>query len=243
MYDKLVTKVNNIDIRGFVLKSKYNTNKSDLEKKISDAEKRIPDPSGLVQKTDLNAKITEIESKIPSIRGSVTNSALTAIGNKIPDVSSNLVKKIGYNTKIREIEKKVTDHDHDKYITTLEFIKLTTENFAARLAQANLVTKTDFDAKLASFNKKINSNKTKHLPAGLKTFHSSHLGGKNYFGNDGTQNYFVFQPMQKYVKKIGNTANISSWDSKGLSYEIIKSPTTSNNRLAHSLDYFINKIK
>ena len=43
-------------------------------------------------------------------------------------------------------KKKITDHSHDKYITTPEFDKLA-ENFAARLAQANLVTKTDFDNK------------------------------------------------------------------------------------------------
>ena len=41
--------------------------------------------------------------------------------------------------------------------------KLTAENFAARLAQANLITKTDFDAKLLSLNRKITSNETKHL--------------------------------------------------------------------------------
>ena len=29
--------------------------------------------------------------------------------------------------------------------------------------QANLVTKTEFDNKLTSFNKRITSNKTKHL--------------------------------------------------------------------------------
>ena len=40
---------------------------------------------------------------------------------------------------------------------------MTTENFKARVARANLVTKTGFDPKLTSFNKKINSNKTKHL--------------------------------------------------------------------------------
>ena len=62
-----------------------------------------------------------------------------------------------------EIEKKVTDHNHDKYITTSEFNRLTTENFAARLAQAKLVPKTDFDAKLTNLNKKINSNKTKNI--------------------------------------------------------------------------------
>ena len=38
--------------------------------------------------------------------------------------------------------------------------------FAARLKQANLVTKTDFDDKLKSLNQKINSNKTKHLLVG-----------------------------------------------------------------------------
>ena len=39
-----------------------------------------------------------------------------------------------------EIEKKITDHDHDKCITTPEFNKLTAEYFAARLAQANLAS-------------------------------------------------------------------------------------------------------
>ena len=43
VYDKLVTKVNNIDISGFVLKTKYYSDKSDLEKKISYAYKKIPD--------------------------------------------------------------------------------------------------------------------------------------------------------------------------------------------------------
>ena len=69
--------------------------------------------------------------------------------------------------------KKNTDHDHsNKYITTAEFNKLSSENFAARLKQANLarksdipnfVNKADFDNKLLSFNKRINSNKTKHV--------------------------------------------------------------------------------
>ena len=40
--------------------------------------------------------------------------------------------KKDYDTKISEIEKKVTNHNHDKYITTPEFNTLTTEDFAAR---------------------------------------------------------------------------------------------------------------
>ena len=50
MYDKLVAKVNNIDTSDFVLKTKYQTDKTELEKKI-------PDTSGLVKKTDYNAKL------------------------------------------------------------------------------------------------------------------------------------------------------------------------------------------
>ena len=46
VYDKLVAKVNNIDTRGFVLKTKYDTDKSELEKKI-------PDASGLIRKNRL----------------------------------------------------------------------------------------------------------------------------------------------------------------------------------------------
>ena len=68
---------------------------------------------GLVKKTDYNAKITEIESKISSISSLAANFALTAVVNKIPDVSS-LVKK-----------KRKNDHDYDKYITTSESNNLT----------------------------------------------------------------------------------------------------------------------
>ena len=59
---------------------------------------------------------------------------------------------------------KITDHNYDKYITTPEFNRLTTENFTARLAQANLVTKTDFDNELKKKNSyRVTSNKIKHL--------------------------------------------------------------------------------
>ena len=82
-----------------------------------------------------------------SISGLATNSSLTAVENKIPDVSG-FTTKTNYNTKISEIEKKVSDHNHDKYITTPEFNNLAASVFTARLARANLVTKTDFDTEL-----------------------------------------------------------------------------------------------
>ena len=61
------------------------------------------------------------------------------------------------------MKKKITDHNHDKYITTSEFNTLAARVFNARLAQANLVTKTDFDTELKKISDRVASNKTKHL--------------------------------------------------------------------------------
>ena len=84
---------------------------------------------------------------------------------------SNLIKRKDCETKIAEIEKKVTNQNHDRYITTSEFNKLTKEDFAARLAQANLITNTDFDNTLyMSFNRKNNSNKQNILKMNLKKY-------------------------------------------------------------------------
>ena len=62
----------------------------------------------------------------------------------------------------------------------------------------------------------------------LKAFDSSYFIGKSHFEEDGVQNYLVFQPLNKYSKIItnANIKYISSWQSKGLSDEIIKPPTT-----------------
>ena len=119
-----------------------------------------------------------------------------------------------------KLEKKIDDHDHDKYITTQEFNKLTSKNFAARLAKANLASKndvvnllnkTDFDDKLKNLDKKVTSNKTrrievetklddleeqfkiistKGLPADWINKYSF-LNGAKYVSSDGLQNYLV----------------------------------------------------
>ena len=81
VYDKLAAKVNNVDTSEFVLKTKYQRDKTELEKKF-------PDVTNFVKKT----KLTELENKIPDISGLATKTALTAVENKIPSVSS-LVKK------------------------------------------------------------------------------------------------------------------------------------------------------
>ena len=75
--------------------------------------------------------------------------------NKIPNINSSVKKKTDYDIKITKIEKKITDHNHDKYIATLEFNSLAADVFNARLKQADLVTKTDFDDKLKSLNQKL----------------------------------------------------------------------------------------
>ena len=125
-----------------------------------------------------------------------TKTAINAVENKIPSVN-NLVTD--YNTKINEIEKN-TDHDHDKYITTLEFNKLTLENIAARLKQknvaslsdiANFVNKTDFDKKkkdvtskkneLNELLKKVKAIATKGLTKDLINKFSILKGSKMFF--------------------------------------------------------------
>ena len=80
-------------------------------KKTGDVDKKTPDVGGLVATTVLNIKITEVENKMSNMSGLVTTTAL--------------------NTKISKVKNEI--RIHDKYITTLEFNKLTVENYTARL--------------------------------------------------------------------------------------------------------------
>ena len=61
-----------------------------------------------------------MEDKIPDFSSLATKTALSSVENKIPSVSI-LVKKTDHGIRISEIEKKLTDHNHDEYITTPEF--------------------------------------------------------------------------------------------------------------------------
>ena len=200
-------------------------------------EDKILDITNLATETTRNAKINQVKGEIPNITNLATETGLNDVENKIPSVST-LVKKTDYNTKINEVEKKITDHNHDKYITTPEFNKLTAETFAARLRQANLaskndianfINKTDFDNKLSGFNKRINSNKTKHVVVEnelnqllnkikviSKKDYSFFLGRTYFTSNDGLQNTFVYQPTFSTIKyRDTNTKYIIGWKSKG----------------------------
>ena len=85
VYKKLVAKVDNIDTSDFVLKTKYNTDKTELPNKI-------PDTSGLVKKTNYNTKITELENKIPDINNLATKTLAHKVENRVTSII-NLVKK------------------------------------------------------------------------------------------------------------------------------------------------------
>ena len=79
VYDELAAKVNNIDTSAFVLKTKYQTDKTKLEKKI-------PNVTDFVKKT----KLTELENKIPDVSSLATKTTLTAVKNRKPSQPANI---------------------------------------------------------------------------------------------------------------------------------------------------------
>ena len=118
--------------------------------------------------------------------------------------------------------------------------------FNARLKQANLEAKTDFDDTISSFDSKIATNETKNESIEnefikLKTFDLGYFIGKSHFEEYGAQNYLVFQPIKRYFKINGKY--ILSWQSKGLSNETIKPYATSDNSLTPLIDYYGSKVR
>ena len=233
--DKLVPVPTNLSKLSDVVKNEV-VKKTEYDAKIKNIEDKIPDISNLATKSNLNTKINEVKNEIPSITGLAATSTLTAVENKSPD-TSNLVKKTDYNTKVTEIEKKLTDHNHDKYITTTEFNKLASDAVNARIAQANLVKKTDFDNKLSDLNRKIVSNKTKDISIAKEL---SYFHGKNYFDEDGNQNYYIFQSISKYLKVsyVNDTNYILSWRSRGLNDIKTESIKTNDYSLNPRMDHY-----
>ena len=144
------------------------------------------------------------------------------IENKIPDVS-NLATKAALTT----VEKKIPNI-------------------------SNLVKKTDYDTKVGeienrmiSLNRKIVSNKTKDKSIEnelkkLQRFDLSYFRGKNYFDEDGNQNYYIFQPISKYLKVayVNDINYILSWKSRGLNDIKIESIKTNNYLLNPRMDHY-----
>ena len=118
--------------------------------------------------------------------------------------------------------------------------------FNARLAQANLRIKIDFDAKQSCLNRKITSNKTKHLLVEnelkkLKSFDLGYFIGKSHFDEDGTQHCLVFRPILRYFTLNSNC--ITEWKSKGLSNESLEVVSTTGNTLTPSINYYEEKVR
>ena len=157
-----LSKLNDIVKNDVVKKNVYNADIKDIEDKIPDitslatnnnkiilenkVKNEIPSITNLAATAALNAKINDVNNKIPNVTNLAITTALTAVKNKIPD--------------------------QGKYLTTPKPIKLTAENFAGRLAQVNLaskshivnfIKKTDFENRLKNLNKKVTSSKTKHI--------------------------------------------------------------------------------
>ena len=105
---------------------------------------------------------------------------------------------------------------------------------------------------LSSLNRKITSNKTKHLFVEyefkkLKTFDLSYFRGKSDFEENGMQYYLVFQPIHRYVKRIVNVGNdkyVYYLKSKWLSDKTINSIKIPDYWISPYLIYYdFNKIK
>ena len=134
--------------------------------------------------------------------------------------------------RLVKLKKKLSGH-------ATEFNKL-------KLAQIDLVTKTDFNNKCSNLNRKIVLNKTRTILnekelKKLKAFDIGYVTGKSYFDEGGTQNYLVFYSTPKYFTL--NSTWITKWTSKGSSNEILKVVSTSNNTLSPSINYYDEKVR
>ena len=103
----------------------------------------------MVKKTDFNTNVGEIEGKIPSITSLATNSELTAVENKIPDVNSLVKKTTDFNTKVTEIEGKTPDVSSlvKKTDYALEIANIKNDyvtNAALNARHGDLIQKTKF---------------------------------------------------------------------------------------------------
>ena len=204
-----------------MLKTKYNTDKTELENKI-------PDTSNLVKKTDYNTKITEIENKVPNISNLATKAALTSVENKIPDKSNLTTKAL-----VNKVENEIPDISNLATKTSLSTVE------DKILDISNIVKKSDYNTKITS----IENNMEK-----VQAYDLSYFRGKTtYFDEgDGKRNYLVFLSMIKYFELntiVGVVDQVLSWQSKGISNESIEPPTTSDNSLNPRLSYYGTKIR
>ena len=124
------------------------------------------------------------------------NTKIVKVDNKIPNVTY-LVKKSDYDAKILDIEK--------KYFTTADYNKFTSETLDAKRKKkelvnkfdiSNLVKNSDLNTKLATLATKAGLKAEQDKTVKLQTHELSYFLGKNFFGDDGSPNTFVYQPKR-----------------------------------------------
>ena len=93
-----------------------------------------------------------------------------------------------------------------KYITTVDYNKFTkdivgnsirSKNLFDKSAIAGFINNAHLDRKLATLAAKTELKEEQDKIIKLQVFDSIYFRGKSHFEDDGTQNYFVFQPMYR----------------------------------------------
>ena len=78
------------------------------------------------------------------------------------------------------------------------------------------------------------------------TYDFGYFRGKNYIDEDGAQNYYIFQPIYKYLKlaHVNDISYVLSWKSKGISDIKMESIKTNNYLLNPRINlYNMRKIR
>ena len=214
-----IKNITHVDTSSFSLKTNLPNLKSEVDKLNVDKLKPIP--------TDLSKLSDVVKNDV--VKKTDYNKLVTKVDNID---TSGLVKKTDYNTKITEIEDKIP---HTTNLATKTALT-TVEN---KIPDTNsLVKKSDYNTKITGIENNIEK---------LQAYDFSYFKGKQYFDEgSGKQNYLAFLPMGKYFKLnsvVGVTDRVLSWQSKGISNESIKTPTTSTNSLNPRLSCNDTKTK
>ena len=167
-----------------------------LKTKISEVENKIANTSGLVTTTILNTKISKVENKTHSV--------------------GVLVKETEYDAKMKDIE--------GKYFTTADYNKFTRDILDVKIKQKQAVNKSDIDKKLININKKITSNKTKHIEADKKlTDLAKRVAQISAKGYDFLLGRMYFTSDDGYSLILDSNKKVTNWILTGISSEKNKS--------------------
>ena len=147
-------------------------------------------------------------------------------------------KNFDFDSKISDIESKYfTTFDYDKFMNEIIDNKIKGKELDKRSDFSGFIENTILDKKIATLAPKVELKAEQDKKVKLHGFILSYIRVKIHFEDDDTQNYLLFQPIYRYLEKIGNSIHISAWKSKRFPDEIIKSSATSGNSFASSLNY------